>query len=308
MDGAAQHYLETALTIIETHALYRAQLDWAVTRDLAFRRAMQAQTPADTYATIRWVLTQLGDQHSFFAEPATGSAAIDRGTYAAEAQMPHGLLRPDRIALLVVPAFRGAPHHCTQYATTLQQTIAQLDAQQPLGWMLDLTDNSGGNMWPMLAGLGPLLGEGVLGGFAIPGQPQAQWWYRTGQAGLDATTFVQTSTGGYRVAPPHRPIALLSSARTASSGEAVILAFAGCPTTRRIGTATRGLTTANEAFPLADDATLLLTIGTFVDRRGRVYGGPIEPETLVEGDRATLYAAAAAWMLREEHERPGNGR
>jgi carboxyl-terminal processing protease len=146
----------------------------------------------------------------------------------------------------------------------------------------------------------------VLGGFAIPGQPLAQWWYQTGQAGLDATTFVQTSTGGYSVTPPHRPIALLSSARTASSGEAVILAFAGCPTTCRIGTATRGLTTANEDFPLADDATLLLTIGTFVDRCGRVYGGPIEPDMLVEGDRALLYAAAAAWILRTGHERNGN--
>jgi hypothetical protein len=34
--------------------------------------------------------------------------------------------------------------------------------------VVDLRSNSGGNMWPMIAGIGPVVGEGHLGAFSAP--------------------------------------------------------------------------------------------------------------------------------------------
>jgi C-terminal processing protease CtpA/Prc len=162
--------------------------------------------------------------------------------------------------------------------------------------MVDLSENSGGNMWPMLAGLGPLLGEGPLGSFDFPNQPLAIWSYRAGQAWLDDIALAQTSSGGYQLRNSARPVALLMTTRTASSGEAVLIAFAGLPTTCRFGTITRGLTTANEGFPLPDGATIMVTVATFVDRLGRVYGQAIAPDQYVDGDEHQIQAHAAAWI------------
>jgi len=174
--------------------------------------------------------------------------------------------------------------------------IAHLDMHAPVGWIVDLTDNGGGNMWPMLAGLGPLLGERPLGAFAFPDQLPVPWFYTAGQAGVGETCLANTMTGGYQLHNPDKPVAVLTSARTASSGEAVVLAFCGSAQTRRFGTPTRGLTTANEGFDLPDGATISLTVATFMDRAGRSYDGPIAPDQLIEGPSTALQAAAAAWI------------
>jgi carboxyl-terminal processing protease len=292
----AQTYLTTALTLIEQHALHRQRLDWPTIREAAAQRATHAQHAADTYDTIRWVLTQLGEAHSFFAIPDQGDTAIASGSYDRELTKPTARLRPDRIGYLYVPGFRGSANHVTDYARTLQTQIAQLDIHAPVGWIVDLTDNGGGNMWPMLAGLGPLLSESPLGAFAFPDQLPVLWFYAAGQAGVGDTCLADTMTGGYRLQSPDMPVAVLTSARTASSGEAVVLAFCGCAQTRRFGMPTRGLTTANEGFDLPDGATISLTVATFMDRAGRSYDGPIEPDQVVEGPSTALQAAAAAWI------------
>ena len=296
MSTPADDYLAAALAIIEQHAMHRARIDWPTLRLAATRHAVGASTPADTYDTIRWVLTQLQDGHSFFDPPDRGEIAIASGAYDQEATVPNGHLRTDRIAYLQVPAFRGSPQHGTRYADALQTQIAQLDTADPVGWMVDLTENSGGNMWPMLAGLGPLLGEGPLGSFDFPNQPPAIWSYRAGQACFDDFALAQTSNGGYHLRKIAPPVALLTTTRTASSGEAVLVAFCGRPNTCRFGTPTRGLTTANEGFPLPDGATISVTVATFVDRLGRVYGQAIAPDQYVDGDEHQIQTRAAAWI------------
>lgn len=94
-------YLATALTIIEQHALHRQRLDWSTIRAAATQHAAHAQHAADTYDTIRWVLTQLGEAHSFFAIPE-GNTAIASGSYNREVTKPTAQLHPDRIGYLHV--------------------------------------------------------------------------------------------------------------------------------------------------------------------------------------------------------------
>jgi hypothetical protein len=47
---------------------------------------------------------------------------------------------------------------------------------------------------------------------------------------------------------------------TASSGEAIVVAFRGRPQTRSFGEPTDGVPTANDTFPLSDGALLVLTV------------------------------------------------
>ena len=55
-----------------------------------------------------------------------------------------GLLRPDLIACLRLPGFRGSPQLATRYADLLR-SMALLDDSDPVGWIVDLTDNGGGS-------------------------------------------------------------------------------------------------------------------------------------------------------------------
>jgi len=90
--------------------------------------------------------------------------------------------------------------------------------------------------------------------------------------------------------------ALAIMERHAMHRDRIVIAFSGRPDTRRFGTATRGLTTVNDGFPMPDGATLMVTIGTYADRLGRVYGEAIEPDQYVDGDGSRIQTCAAAWI------------
>ena len=96
----------------------------------------------------------------------------------------------------------------------------------------------------------------------------------------------------------HRPvpIAILTGPSTISSGEIVTVAFRGQALTRSFGQPTRGLSTCNEDFALSDGAEIALTVAVYVDRTGERYGGAIQPDELVAGDREKLCEVASAWL------------
>ncbi len=106
----------------------------------------------------------------------------------------------------------------------------------------------------------------------------------------------------YRLKQTSAPIAVLTGPMTGSSGEAMVVAFRGRTNTRSFGQPTSGASSGNLGFQLSDGAAIALTISLFADRDGRVYGGRIEPDTLVEGDPTGVLdpvkEAATAWLKR----------
>nr|WP_258015160.1 S41 family peptidase [Stenotrophomonas maltophilia] len=170
------------------------------------------------------------------------------------------------------------------------------------GWIVDLRDNSGGNMWPMLLGMAPLLRTSVVnnedvGSFETAQGPER--WTLTAtavqRAGKPVLDFGQT---GYVLRQPGAPVAVLFGQRTGSSGEASALAWRGRAQTRSFGQPTAGVSTGNNVRTLADGSRLLLTTTVMRDRNDRGDGLKIEPDQRIEGDAATL-AAAQAWLLAQ---------
>jgi len=98
-----------------------------------------------------------------------------------------------------------------------------------------LRSDTGGNMWPMLAGLKPFLGSKGLGTFVSPTGSS-----RPGVAGHGVGVDPPAALAALETAW----IAVLTGPRTASSGEAVTIAFRGRPRTRSFGLPTAGLSTS----------------------------------------------------------------
>jgi carboxyl-terminal processing protease len=163
------------------------------------------------------------------------------------------------------------------------------------GWVVDLRRNVGGNMWPMLHALRPILGEATPGYFvSSTGREEFSYRYGRGPGG---------SAPDYRLQKSDPPVAVLTSRLTVSSGEAIAIAFRGRPATRSFGEATAGLPTSNQSFPLVDGAVLVVTVSREADRTGRVYDGRIAPDedvaidwTRIGTDDDPVLLAAAAWL------------
>lgn len=299
----ASTYLDRALAIIRQQHLRTREMDWPALEARAHREIAGAQVPRETYWAIRGVLGTLGDHHSFLASPQPGAAkTAAQVPTAPAAPMPMTRLVDGRFGLVALPQLNtfgptgGADG--VRYAAVARAGLRALDARPLCGWIVDLREDGGGNMWPMLNGVSPLLGASPFGAFIDPNGRVSRWLMRPGGVSIEGT-----EDAGWPVYPPFQlrqaglPVAVLTSGSTASSGEAVTLAFSGRPGARRFGTATAGFTTGNSAQALSDGAVLAVAGVWERDRTGRDYRERIEPEEATTCDGAL--PAALRWLDRQ---------
>ena len=296
-----QRYVEHALDIMQQNSFRRDSIDWPKFRESVLKNIHQAHTRADTYSALRTALSNLGDRHSFLMPPQP--FAFMRLARGEAVPQPRGE-SINKVGYIWIPGFRSDSQAAnTEFADQIQRIIARLDATEPIGWIVDLRDNTGGNMWPMLTGLGSILGEGDLGSFVDLKGSSVKWWYRNGAAGAGAHTSAKVGSAPYQIRRPTSPVAVLIGPRTSSSGEATAIAFRGRPVTRFFGGTTHGLASANRSFRLSDGALMMVTSALDADRTGRVYSEAIEPDEIVAKDtpRDTEHsdpeiAAALIWL------------
>ncbi|MPY65652.1 hypothetical protein F8S09_02940 [Deinococcus sp. SDU3-2] len=217
---------------------------------------------------------------------------------------PQGHLAAPGVGLVTLPDcdLEGLLADGTPYEERVRGLLLDLAAQGANRWVVDLRRNLGGNMWPMLAGIGPLTGEGELGAFV--GRAERWSWRYEGGAALVGEEVMRRVNGPVLPAlSGDRPVAVLTSPLTASSGEILALSFVGRQGTRLFGEPTRGLTTSNALYDLPGGAALLLTTAQDADRTGQVYTGPIQPSVTLLTDWAEFQTpqdpvlnAALAWL------------
>jgi carboxyl-terminal processing protease len=298
-------YLNRALDVMQARSLRRDHIGWPHLRKEALARAARAEITVDTYDAIRFALASLDDHHSSFhptpgledleakrkalrqpaREPAPQpvSSSPFTGRYEPEGRL--AAFGGKTFALAVVTkCFTENDRQFIAYETKLQRIVADLDKSHPAGWIVDLRGNVGGNIWPMLAGIGPLLGEGDhLGEFFTP-DSHSTWKYRDG-----ITAEIEDGKEGPYPAIAGAPyklvgtpkVAVLIDRRTGSAGGAIAIAFRDRPETRFFGEHTEGVSTANDVVKLSDGASMWLTIGVDADRTGKQYIEGFDPDEVI---------------------------
>lgn len=217
---------------------------------------------------------------------------------------PEGRRLEGGIGYLDLPGLRG--HAALNYAEIVQCIISEIDQTTTCGWIVDLRRNTGGNMWPMLVGIGPVLGEGECILF-VTSDEQEGIFYQQGRAFSMREEEFEAIEQAYTLKQSWPPVAVLTSPLTASSGEFVTLAFRGRPRTRSFGEPTFGVPTANDDKRLGDGALILLTNALGADRTGQSYDSPVPPDFPVKIDWTRLgtdddpvLQAALRWLRAEE--------
>ena len=303
--------LEQMLHLLETQSLYRDRVDWS---DVRARLSAAADDPAQQRRVLDEAATRSSGGHGRWISPRQQQARsaraqrLNAGQGAALAESPNV---DARIGVLTVGPFvedlqrSGQERHDARrtYALALQQRITALDDGTRCGWVVDVSGNSGGNMWPMLMGLLPLLqgtpdAKGALIG-AFRSADGVQWWRQgEGEVRQDGTQGLRSREAAYRLRAGSAPVAVLIGARTASSGEAVALAFRGQAGSRSFGQPSAGFSTGNRQTKLVDGTTLLLTHNVMADRNGQGDGASLQPDQTTASGPDTL-AAAQQWLLAQ---------
>jgi carboxyl-terminal processing protease len=296
--AGAKSYLDELIGIMEGRSINRHKIDWASFRQSVYQAAGSADTIQAVVESgaISVALRLLADHHSFYMK-ANGSYIynpdpLDR---CADPSPPAAVV-PAAVGYVQVGGFSGSGTEITAFAASIQSRIQSQDVPNVRGWIVDLRGNGGGNMWPMIAGLGPVLGDGTAGAFIDPDGGISYWGYANG-ASISSGTPVVVVPQPYQLRQTNPRVAVLTNCFVASSGEATVIAFRGRPNTRSFGTPTAGASTANSSIKLSDGAWLYLTVAVMADRTLTPYGGVVAPDEVISDPAQTLQRAAD-WLLQ----------
>jgi len=283
MPDSVSKFIQAALDTMQKYSIFTDSIDWSEMRRIAVVDGRSAQTYSQTYYAIDQALIRLGDHHSFLKTPSEVRQWLSAAGGTHPYRKPNGRMKDDRIAWIYVPTFSsGDSLLCSQFARELQNVIKEFDEKDPVGWLVNLEFNRGGNMWPMLVGLGPLFAkEGEMGGFLSSSGECTMWSYANGVA-MEGSEVMLTIPHPYKVSDLARPIAVMVSDRTASSAEAVLISLSGQENVKTFGIPTAGLSTANAEFFLRDGTSLVITTALMTDVECRPYDGKIIPQINLE--------------------------
>lgn len=294
MSAQAMRYVDSALYLMQTYSLHKHQVDWPRFREDTYMAADGAEVPAHTYSALNQALRKL-DEHSFFSPPSTAITPPQGLWPDMSARVVQG-----RYGYVFVQRYSGSDPDA--HAQLYHDLIREVDSDAICGWIVDLSGNPGGNMWPMLAGIGQVLGEGNSGMFIDADGVRTPWFYAGGASGIERSGQRQTLTRvarPYRLRRPDPPVAVFTGTQTASAAEAVAIAFRGRPASRSFGSYTAGLPTANTAYQMRDGALVVLTTAWKADRNGVIYRGRIQPEAIVVNGEGSAGEAAVAWLAAQ---------
>jgi hypothetical protein len=281
-----QRYADVALELME-QGYHADGAEWEAARE----RALETAEGADSYAGLHDVLAEAADaaggNHTFFLTPQEAAEAVDEST--DEFQAPTVTV-DGGVATVVVPALGSVSEELQQrYADEAAADIAAA-ASQVCGWVIDLRDNTGGNMYPMLSGLSSLLPNGTAMQFRMASGAETAVSVQDDGVGMNGNSFISVEESPKITG---QPIALLQSERTASSGEAVLTVFRGLDAVESFGEDSAGYTSGNSVYTLYDGAELVLTSSVYVDRDGvNLNEEPIRPDHSTD----TADEDARAWL------------
>lgn len=269
----AEAYIDEVLSIVKANSVNRNTIDWVKFREKVITHAGNSKSIPETYGSITYAVKELGDSHSYFAPNL-----IEDGAEEKEPPILQDESVATDIGYIRIPyCIANSNEQIKKYITDITTKIKERDKADLKGWIVDLRGNFGGNMWPMIVAAGPLLGAGEIGYFVNPEGKTDIWKYEKGKAYLNDTV-VEQMENYYSLKTKNPYIAVLTDSLTASSGEAITVAFKGAKKTKSFGVKTYGVSTGNKSYLLSDGSRINLTETVFADRNKKLYGKSVLPD------------------------------
>ena len=268
-------YVRYAVALLDRDALYADRPAWKEKR--AEVLAAPVADLDEAHRLVQEAASVAGGKHSFIMAPV-------RDTTTYEEIAPEVSLLEDNLIYAVLPAHTGVKVSDSLYVHTIFDFLqAHLDAR---GVIVDLRGNTGGNMYPMIASVSPLLPDGIVLKFQSRKQTSPiPLSYVTESCQLPAESIAKF--------PSSTPVAILTDDHTGSSGEATLICFRGLDNVRTFGAPTAGYASGNMSYTLSDGYLFAITRSADVARTGEVFcEDPILPDVPTE----TPLADAIAWI------------
>lgn len=307
-----KEHIDLAIERIREKFLFANKIDIVSLRQTAYMSATGAQSVVEVDATLKDVARLLNDSHSRYLSAAEVNlleqqmeARLSPKQGDNNEEVVVGTLLDEGVGLVQMKSFAGVNFHYREaYAKRIRSVLVDLHTNGARRWVIDLRKHGGGSTPPLISAMRPLLGD-VEVGFSIDRDGNKEEWNygRSNEApGTSERYFVADDKTFFG---SESPVALLVGPETASSAEALVVAFMGRERLLLLGEPTAGFTTSVYDLPFEDGSILAVATAHYADRRGTSYSGKITPTRHVangdaKGGTGDLgINESVAWLLAE---------
>lgn len=287
------------LDIVKRDAYMSPTINWDSVRPAFIEETKNIQDLADLQPYFKKFIRSLGDRHSEMIYSATGEQeesemdVMEKYAHYTYAQVGQPLpnfnhyLIDNKYAYINIPSVVIEQRN---YIDTIGNQLLELDKQNPKAWIIDLTENGGGSIYPMLWQFASLIDNmETYSDIDNKGNETKQRKIFDVIEEEDKRYFELMNFDYEKVRPVELinvdvPIVVLTSGTTGSAAEFFAVAFKGQKNVRLIGQTTAGATSGNSDYLLNKNYMLNLTTSVIKDRTGKVYkiGEGIDPDIYFE--------------------------
>ena len=265
--------------IIKEKSLFSDSLNWNQISEELVKLPLGKDDSVDHKIVFDYFtkkLRSVGDKHSVFITQSNINSYTSKNP---EPKQPESKYLGSGIGLIRVPRCMTFDNiKDRDFANSIRYQIKKIDTENEIiGWVIDLRNNGGGNMWPMIAGLNSLMEDGIVGYFAGTTTRKEQKWKTENGKIINSRELIDT----YKVKKINNKIAVLINSMTGSSGEMTAIAFIGLPNVKLFGQPSAGYTTANSTLYLSDGTQLYLATSFVADRTHKIYPDKIIPDVII---------------------------
>lgn len=281
-------YLNETLSLLKEKSIHKNTIDWEEFKVDIFKRAQNAKNIKETYSVISYAISKLNDNHSYFKSVTV----LDEDSENKPLLVLDDEITPKDIGYIRIPFCIGTEEEYQNYIVKIRRKIEEQSQNGLKGWIVDLRGNFGGNMWPMLLSVEPLIGNGTLGYFVDSDGNSEAWKIVEGKAYIEDQLIMETAVSSKDFS--NQFVAVLTDNQTASSGEAMTVAFKFRNNTKSFGKPTFGVSTGCVSHTLSDGSVINLAESVFADRKMIKYGLSINPDFEIEEKK--VLQAGIEWI------------
>ncbi|MEO8086562.1 MAG: S41 family peptidase, partial [Bacteroidota bacterium] len=248
-----KYLLDTTIHIMKINSVNAKTVDWKKVETEINNLSKKCQNLYELGPSFNYLYNALNDFHGAFfigdssynweqKAPVYSKAINDEFEKAVHGIPLKTAIVENEYGYLRIPSMMSF-----LYGQNVSDSLCRLLRQNIKGLIIDLRLNAGGNMYPMLLGVNPVLGNGKIGSFNVSGKTNQDWLLQDNNFYVD-TTLVTSLKSGCIIRADNIPVVLICSNSTGSAGEDFIIAFKGRPNTVLIGEKTAGYVTINDGF------------------------------------------------------------
>jgi carboxyl-terminal processing protease len=291
--------LDTAIVQARKYALNAHNVKWDSIQLEMYAQAMHAKSVKDLHGSLQFLLIALKDRHGKFVE---ANSKMPIATYPNDGgHTTHALTQNDTkfdfkilengtryIKLVSISPEANIQDEAALIRSAID-SLSKDDAQQ---WIIDLRNCTGGSMHANIAGIGPLLGEGLIGGI-VDGKGSVKKLFEVHNGRFYDDKHL---VADFPVSKDMRDskIAVLVNKQTSGAGEIVAIALRGRKNTKFFGETTAGDIVITKTIRIAKDLDMTLSESLYHDRKGSVYKYYIRPDAAISDDR--IMDEAITWL------------